>query len=145
MYTEPINDIKEEYMEQPLMIELIPLADTFHIYKMEEGQEIPPQMLSAGFFSVTSTPDEVSVITNCPRNFPMFKSEKGWKGFMVDGILDFSLVGIIYDIIQPLKDNLISVFVVSTFNTDYIFVKDDQFEKAQEIFKLSDHLNLKTN
>lgn len=132
-------------MQTPLMIELVPLTDTFHIYKMEEGQEIPAQMLSAGFFSVTSTPDEVSVITNCPKNFPMFKSEKGWKGFKVEGILDLSLVGILFDIIQPLKDNLISVFVTSTFNTDYIFVKEDQFEKAQEIFKLSDHLSLKTN
>lgn len=127
------------------MIELVPLPDTFHIYKMEEGQEIPPQMLSAGFFSVTSTPEEVSVITNCPRNFPMFKSEKGWKGFMIEGILDLSLVGILYDIIQPLKDNFISVFVTSTFNTDYIFVKEDQFEKAQEIFKSSVNISLKTN
>ncbi|MGE5393146.1 MAG: ACT domain-containing protein [Candidatus Saccharibacteria bacterium] len=131
-------------MHTPLMIELVPLTDTFHIYKMEEGQEIPPQMLSAGFFSVTSTPEEVSVITNCPKNFPMFKSEKGWKGFKVEGILDLSLVGILFDIIQPLKDNMISVFVTSTFNTDYIFVKEDHFEKAQEIFKLSDNLNLKT-
>lgn len=132
-------------MQAPLMIELIPLTETFHIYKIEEGQEIPPQMLSAGFFSVTSTPEEVSVVTNCPRNFPMFKSEKGWKGFKVEGILDFSLVGILYDIIQPLKDNQISVFVVSTFNTDYVFVKEDQFEKAQEIFKLSDNLKLITD
>lgn len=132
-------------MQTPIMIELIPLIDTFHIYKLEEGQEIPPQMLSAGFFSVTSTPEEVSVITNCPKNFPMFISEKGWKGFKVEGILDFSLVGILYDIIQPLKENSISVFVTSTFNTDYIFVKEDQFEKAQEIFKSSDNLNLKTD
>ena len=140
----PANDKKEEQMQTPLMIELVPLSDTFHIYKLEEGQEIPPQMLSAGFFSVTSTPEEVSVMTNCPRNFPMFKSEKGWKGFKVEGILDFSLVGIIYDIIQPLKDNLISVFVISTFNTDFVFVKEDQFDKAQEIFKLSDNINLKS-
>ncbi|HLN75300.1 MAG TPA: ACT domain-containing protein [Prolixibacteraceae bacterium] len=132
-------------MQTPLMIELVPLSDTFHIYKMEEGQEIPPQMLSAGFFSVTSTPEEVSVITNCPKNFPMFISDKGWKGFKVEGILDLSLVGILYDIIQPLKDNSISVFVTSTFNTDYIFVKEDQFEKATEIFKLADNLNLKTD
>jgi hypothetical protein len=132
-------------MQTPLMIELVPLTDTFHIYKMEEGQEIPPQMLSAGFFSVTSTPDEVSIITNCPKNFPMYISEKGWKGFRVEGILDLSLVGILFDIIQPLKDNQISVFVTSTFNTDYIFVKEDQFEKAREIFKLSDHLKLKNN
>jgi len=62
-------------MQTPIMITLIPLPDTFIIYKMEEGQEIPPQMLSAGFFSVTSTADEVSVVTNCPRSFPMFKSE----------------------------------------------------------------------
>lgn len=129
-------------MQTPIMITLIPLPDTFIIYKMEEGQEIPPQMLSAGFFSVTSTAEEVSVVTNCPRNFPMFKSDKGWKAFKIEGILDLSLTGILYDIIQPLKDNNISVFVISTFNTDYIFVKEENFLKASEIFNFSDHIRI---
>lgn len=127
------------------MIELNPLTDIFTIYKMEEGQEIPPQMLSSGFFSVTSTSEELSIITNCPKNFPMFTFEPGWKAFKVEGVLDFTQVGILYDIIRPLKENDISVFALSTFNTDYIFVKEDSFEKALEILKLTDNLRIRDN
>ncbi len=67
----------------------------------------------------------------------------GWKGFKVDGILDFSLVGIINDITKPLKDSQISVFVISTFNTDYIFVKKESFDRAIEIFKSTKNIDIK--
>lgn len=130
-------------MDTDFTIELNPLADTFSIYTMEEGQEIPPQMLSCGFFSVTSTPDEISVVTNCGVDFPRIRSDKGWKGFKVDGILEFTMVGILYTIIEPLKAFGISVFVLSTFNTDYIFVKEKHFERAKEIFITSENLSLR--
>ncbi|HET6556764.1 MAG TPA: ACT domain-containing protein [Prolixibacteraceae bacterium] len=130
-------------MDTDFTIELNPLDDTFSIYTMEEGQEIPPQMLSSGFFSVTSTPDEISVVTNCEIDFPRIRSDKGWKGFKVDGILEFTMVGILCTIIEPLKAFGISVFVLSTFNTDYIFVKEKHFERAKEIFITSDNLSLR--
>jgi len=132
-------------METNQIIELNALPDTFSIYNMEEGQEIPPQMLSSGFFSVTSTSEEVSVVTNCMREFPRLRAEKGWKGFKVEGKLDFSMVGILQAIIEPLKEYGISVFVVSTFHTDYIFVKEKHFARAQEIFELTDNLRIRLN
>jgi hypothetical protein len=130
-------------MEINDIIELNPLADTFSIYTMEEGQEIPGQMLSSGFFSVTSTSEEISIVTNCQREFPRLRSDKGWKGFKVEGILDFSMVGILHTIIGPLKDFGISVFVVSTFSTDYIFIKEKHFERAKEIFTTTEKLRLR--
>lgn len=130
-------------MDTDFTIELNPLADTFSIYTMEEGQEIPPQMLSAGFFSVTSTPDEISVVTNCEVDFPRIRSDKGWKAFKVDGILELTMAGILYTIIEPLKAFGISVFVLSTFNTDYIFVKEKHFERAKEIFITSETISLR--
>lgn len=123
-------------------IELIPLTDSFSIYTMEEGQEIPPQMLSEGFFSVTSTADEISIVTNCKKEYPRLRSDKGWTGFKVAGKLDFSMVGILHAIIGPLKDFGISVFVISTFNTDYIFVKEKHFERVKEIFRSSENLGI---
>lgn len=129
-------------MEMYLNIELNPLPDSFSIYTMEDGQEIPPQMLSEGFFSVTSTADEISVVTNCKREYPRLRCDRGWKGFKVAGKLDFSMVGILHAIIGPLKDFGISVFVISTFNTDYIFVKEKHFERVMEIFQSNDDLNV---
>ena len=125
------------------MITLIPLDDQFTIYQLSDFKAVPSEIYNAGFFSVTSTGDEISVVTNCKTKFPDLKSNEGWKCFRVDGILDFSLVGIINEITAPLKDNKIPVYVLSTFNTDYIFVKDESFRKALEVFRLSGSIIVK--
>ena len=56
--------------------------------------------------------------------------EDGWRGFRIQGILDFSLIGILSKLSGILADNKIGIFAVSTFNTDYILVKDADFEKS---------------
>ena len=59
--------------------------------------------------------------------------EDGWSGFRISGVLDFSLVGILSEISSILAASGISIFAVSTYNTDYIFVKSQSFEKAIEV------------
>ena len=124
------------------MINLIPLGDTYSIYQLTNKQEIPHEIISSGFYSITKTDDEISIVTNCNSDFEYIKSNKNWKGFKVEGILDFSLVGIINDLTKPLKENGLSVFVISTFNTDYIFVKADSFDKSIDIFNTTDNIKV---
>lgn len=61
--------------------------------------------------------------------------EDGWKAFRVVGELDFSLIGILSAISSKLADNQIGIFAISTFNTDYILVKKENWEKAKEVLK----------
>ena len=68
-----------------------------------------------------------------PQN--VIKRDDGWKVFRIQEILDFSLIGILSRISGILAKESISVFAVSTFNTDYIFVKNRNYEKAMEILK----------
>lgn len=65
----------------------------------------------------------------------VIKRDDGWKVFRIQEILDFSLIGILSRISGILAKESISVFAVSTFNTDYIFVKNRNYEKAMEILK----------
>ena len=58
------------------------------------------------------------------------KAEKDWKILKIEGILDFSLIGILSKISSILAKNQISVFVISTFNTDYILIKEEKIEEA---------------
>lgn len=125
------------------MIDLIPLTDRFVIYQVQDIREIPLEILESDFFSVTKTGEEISILTNNTSSFFGIESEPGWRGFKVDGILDFSLVGIINALTTPMKDNDISVFVVSTFNTDYLFVKEENFERAIELFQKQDNIRIK--
>jgi uncharacterized protein len=125
------------------MIDLIPLPDKFVIYQVQDIREIPLEILESDFFSVTKTGEEISILTNSPASFFGIESEPGWRGFKVDGILDFSLVGIIHALATPMKENNISVFVISTFNTDYLFVKEDNFERAIELFQQTEKIRIK--
>ncbi|TAL66605.1 MAG: ACT domain-containing protein [Bacteroidetes bacterium] len=125
------------------MIDLVILEGKYSICQFDIDQVIPSSIFLSDFYSITRTSDEISVIVREPLTFKPAKLSNGWRGFKVDSILDFSLTGIIIDITQPLKENGISVFVTSTYNTDYIFIKEESFDRTIEIFKSAVNINLK--
>lgn len=59
----------------------------------------------------------------------------GWKAFRIQGILDFSLIGILAKIAVVLADNGISIFAVSTYNTDYVLIKKENYQKGLEVLQ----------
>ena len=59
--------------------------------------------------------------------------DDGWKGFRIQGVLDFSLIGILSKLSGILADNNIGIFAVSTYNTDYILVKEENFDRALKV------------
>ena len=77
------------------------------------------------------TDEEISLVCETSR-VPMRTTERddGWKAFRIQGVLDFSLIGILSKITTLLAENGVGIFAVSTYNTDYILVKAAQFEKA---------------
>jgi hypothetical protein len=124
------------------MIKLIPIEGDISIYQFNTNQEIPHQFLDSTFYSITKTDDEVSIVSNLKLELPDVKSNHGWKAFKVKGILDFSLIGIINDITYPLKINNISVFIISTFNTDYLLVKSEQYLETIETLNKTDNIRI---
>ena len=95
------------------------------------------QHYEGGFFSITYTEDEISVVIE-ERKLDLFKSTEidklntNYVNIKVDEELDFSLVGILYKITEILKTLKISVFVISTYNTDYIMIEKKNLERAVE-------------
>ena len=90
--------------------------------------------LSSGFFFIGRTDEEISLV--CETSFVPSSAtarDDGWKGFRIAGELDFSLVGILSKISSILAENKIGIFAVSTYNTDYILVKAENFERALEV------------
>lgn len=65
----------------------------------------------------------------------VIKRDDGWKAFCIQGILDFSLIGILSKIAAILADNDISIFAASTYNTNYVFVKSQNYQRGLEILK----------
>lgn len=88
------------------------------------------------FCFAAKTDEEYSVVCiteNTPQN--TVKREDGWRAFRICGVLDFSLIGILSKIAGLLAENGISIFAVSTYNTDYILTKTDNFDKAVTLLK----------
>ena len=87
--------------------------------------------LNDEFVFIGKTDDEVSLVRlteNVPQNIT--ERDDGWKMMRIQGVLDFSLIGILSKISAVLADNKIGIFAVSTFNTDYILVKEENYDKS---------------
>lgn len=90
--------------------------------------------LGGDFYFVGKTDEEISLVckTACVPSVTTARDD-GWKGFRIVGVLDFSLIGILSKISSILAENKIGIFAVSTYNTDYILVKEENFERALEV------------
>lgn len=85
--------------------------------------------LTEEFCFIGKTDEEISVVCRtAPNN--CVEREDGWRGFRIEGTLDFLLIGILSKISAILAENKIGIFVVSTYNTDYVFVKRENFGNA---------------
>lgn len=73
----------------------------------------------------------VCITENVPDN--VITRDDGWKAFRIQGVLDFSLIGILAKISSLLAENNIGIFAISTYNTDYILTKKDNYLKALEV------------
>ena len=90
--------------------------------------------MASGFFFIGKTDEELSLVCRTEET-PSGTTgrEDGWKAFRVRGTLDFSLVGILSRLSGLLAEHGIGIFAVSTYNTDYILVKKESFERALEV------------
>jgi len=109
------------------------LENEYSVYKFDPEYGINGNILTNDFISITRTKDELSIIAQKNELNGFLEVENGWKIFKINGILNFSLVGILSKISTILANENISIFVMSTFNTDYIMVKKENIKNAIEI------------
>lgn len=85
------------------------------------------QLFEADIVSITKTLDEISVVCRSNVHIPDAEIDPDWRVMRISGQLDTNLVGILYRLTEPLYKKGISVFVISTFDTDYLLVKRDKY------------------
>ena len=109
------------------------MNDVFSVCKIKEIEDVD---FSGDFVFFSKTDEELSLVCksdSVPAD--CIAVEKGWRGFRVQGELDFSLIGILSKLSALLAENAISIFAVSTYNTDYILLKQEKLENAIAILK----------
>ncbi len=108
------------------------LKNLYTIHRFPPNHEIPKQIYESEFYSITKTKDELSILCDSSFILNSENSETGWSCMKILGTLDFSLTGILADISGVLAENDISIFAISTFDTDYILVKSQKLADGKE-------------
>ena len=112
-----------------MKLKVIPLE--FTVCQVEDYTNVNPDTPYC-FPQKTDEENSLVCITeNTPEN--VIERDDGWKAFRIQGILDFSLIGILAKLAALLAENAISIFAVSTYNTDYILIKQEKYEQALKI------------
>jgi len=116
-------------------ISLTVLTGEFSIHKLHPSAKIPDTIQESKFYQICRTDEELSIV--CETHISMISEheEKGWECIKVDGPLDFGLTGIIAGISKVLAESNISIFAISTYDTDYILVKHQSLDNSIKALK----------
>ena len=117
-------------IESSVNLILSVLSETFTIHKFSPDASIPEKILKSNYYSVSKTENELSLVCAQIIEVQSLQSSKGWKCIKVKGPLEFNLTGILAGISDILTRGYISIFAISTFNTDYILVRTHDLSSA---------------
>jgi uncharacterized protein len=105
------------------------------ICRLPSGSALPEWIEDSDFVSITRTPDELSIVCDEQCVPGHVTAERHWHLLKVKGPLEFSLTGIMASLVMPLSAAGIPIFALSTYETDYLLVKSEQFDHALEILR----------
>jgi len=120
-------------------LKFIILTQPLSIHRLQPGASIPKAVFSSSFYSISRTDDELSLVAPDDIAIAADKTELGWRALKVVGPLDFSLTGILAGIAGTLAKAGISIFAISTFDTDYILVKNENLKSAKAALTAAGH------
>ncbi len=118
-------------MNEKLNLKL--LKGKYSVCRINKDDEIPKWIFNEEFFSITKTEDELSIVCLQDKIKDDVLCERNWKILKIEGPLDFSLIGILSKISTLMANNNISIFAISTYDTDYILIKEESIDKAIEV------------
>lgn len=116
-----------------LVLSVLPFSLT--VCRLEVGCTIPAWAAAGPFFAITRTSDELSIVCEAGRVPQDIRQESGWRVLKVEGPLDFSLTGILARLATALAEAEISLFAISTFDTDYLLVRQERLAAAVDVLR----------
>jgi Uncharacterized conserved protein len=114
------------------------LPDRLAVCRLPPSSPLPPWIAGA-FTSITRTNDELSIVCDEPAVPEDVQAERGWRVLKVEGPIPFEVTGVAAALVAPLADARISVFLLATYDTDYLLVKDETFARALEVLRAAGH------
>jgi hypothetical protein len=120
-------------------VKLHTLDELYAIVRLEPDAELPDWVRGGHFWSATRSESELSIVC-CEEDVPTDASaERGWCALELAGPLDFSLTGVVAALVTPLAEAEVPIFVISTFETDYLFVRERDLERSVDALAEAGH------
>lgn len=120
-------------------LEFSVMPGRFAIARLETTSPIPTWAMGREFFSLTRTPEELSIVAPEGAVPGRVRAARGWRVLKLEGPFEFSAVGVLAAVTGPLAEAGISIFALATFDTDYVLVKDENLESAVEVLERAGH------
>ena len=120
-------------------MQLYALDELYAIVRLEPDADVPVWARNGHFWSITRSDAELSIV--CPQEDvpPDASAERGWCALEVAGPLDFSLTGVVSSLVAPLAEQEIPLFLISTFETDYLLVREPDLPRSVEALTSAGH------
>jgi hypothetical protein len=115
------------------------LPQRFSVCRLAAKATVPQWATRGRVFSVTRTADELSIVCESKYVPGSVKSEKGWRCFKLEGPFPFAMTGVLASVLEPLAKARVSIFAVSTYDTDYVMVKERSLAKAVRVLRAVGH------
>jgi hypothetical protein len=122
----------------PITLSLLP--ETFAVCRLPAEAPLPAWALAGPFFAITRTADELSIVCVQAQVPSGVTCQPGWRCLQVAGPLDFALTGVLASLAQPLAAAGVSIFALSTYDTDYLLVPEAQLDAAQAALHSAGHM-----
>jgi hypothetical protein len=120
-------------------VRLRTLPDLYAIFRLDPDAAVPDWVYDSPFWSVTRSDSELSIVC-AEEDLPdETRAERGWSALELVGPLDFTLTGVVASLVSPLADDKVPVFVLSTFETDYLLVRENDLARAVESLRAAGH------
>ncbi len=121
------------------MLTLSILPDPLAICRLGPAEDVPEWAMLGEFVSITHTSDELSIVCAEEHVPPDVKADRDWRALKVEGPLDLALTGILASLADPLAEAQINLFAVSTYDTDYLLIKEHHLTRACEVLRRAGH------
>jgi uncharacterized protein len=115
------------------------LSGSFAVCRLAPGAPIPALTATALFTSITRTAEELSIVCPADQAPQNAKCESPWTCFKLEGPFPFSLTGVLASFLDPLAERGVPIFAISTFDTDYVLIKEEYAATALEILESAGH------
>jgi hypothetical protein len=121
------------------VLSLTVLPGRYAVCRMEPGASIPPWATAGPLCSVTRTAEELSILCPAERVPPAVRQAGDWRALKIEGPFDFTAIGVLASVATPLAAAGISLFALSTFDTDYLLVNEATLDRAVAVLLEAGH------